>query len=392
MRSIALASNTHWVGVLNPTLRVFDVFMPTAHGTTYNAYLVQGEKTAVIDTVHETFTDEFIEKIGQHVALDKIDYLVVNHTELDHAGSIARFLELAPQAKVVSSRAANQFLKAILNRDFDSIIVNDGDTLELGGKTLRFVLAPFWHWPDTMFTYAVEDKILFSCDGFGSHFCDERMFNDRVDDFWYDFKFYFDHIMRPFADKILAGVAKVKQLELKAIAPSHGPILRSDLWRYVAAYENWSENAQSQECSLAVIYVSAYSNTKKMAEAIAKGAIGTGAKVKLFDATALDLASIQDELETVKGLIFGSPTINGDALAPVWNVINAIPLLANRNKAAATFGSYGWSGEATKLMDERLKGLKLKVTMPPFKVNFVPTAEDLTRAEAFGAEFASQLC
>lgn len=392
MRSMSLAPNTHWVGVLNPTLRVFDVFMPTAHGTTYNAYLLQGEKTAVIDTVHEKFTDEFIEKISRHVAMDKIDYLVVNHTELDHAGSIARFLELAPQAKVVSSRAANQFLKAILNRDFDALIVNDGDTLDLGGKTLRFILAPFWHWPDTMFTYDLDDRILFSCDGFGSHFCDERMFNDRVDDFWYDFKFYFDHIMRPFADKILAGVTKVKQLELRMIAPSHGPILRNDLWRYVSAYEEWSRNAQTQERSLAVVYVSAYGNTKKMAEAIAKGATSAGAKVKLFDATTLDLAGIQDELETVKGLVFGSPTINGDALAPVWNVINAIPLLANRNKVAATFGSYGWSGEATKLMDERLKGLKLKVTLPPLKVNFVPTAEDLTKAEAFGEEFAHQLC
>ncbi|MGE5653790.1 MAG: FprA family A-type flavoprotein [Bacillota bacterium] len=391
MRSISLANNIHWVGVLNPTLRVFDVFMPTAHGTTYNAYLVKGDKTAIIDTVHEKFTEEFVERISQHTALNKIEYLVVNHTELDHAGSIARFLELAPQAKVVSTRAANQFLKAILNRDFDALIVNDGDTLDLGGKTLQFVVAPFWHWPDTMFTYAAEDHVLFSCDGFGSHFCDERMFNDRVDDFWYDFKFYFDHIMRPFADKILAGVAKVKQLELKVIAPSHGPILRSDLWRYVTAYEEWSISAQAVERSLAVIYVSAYSNTKKLAEAIAKGAMGTGAKVKLFDATALDLATIQDELETARGLIFGSPTINGDALAPVWNVINAIPLLANRGKAAATFGSYGWSGEATRLMDERLKGLKLKVTMPPFKVNFVPTAEDLAKAEAFGADFANSL-
>jgi flavorubredoxin len=392
MHSVSLTKDITWVGVMNPTLRFFDVFIPTAHGTTYNAYLVKGEKTALIETVHENFTEEFLAKVSQQIPLDQIDYLVVNHTELDHAGSISRFLEAAPQAQVVSTRAANQFLKAILNRDFNARIVNDGDSLELGaGKTLTFVVSPFWHWPDTMFTYAVEDKVLFSCDGFGSHFCDERMFNDRCENFWDDFKLYYDHIMRPFADKILAGVAKVEQLEIKMIAPSHGPVLREDPWRYVEAYKQWSEAAQPQDRSLAVIYVSAYGNTKKLAEAIAQGALSTGAKVKLFDATALDLATAQDELETVKGLVFGSPTINGDALLPVWNVINAIPLLANRGKFAATFGSFGWSGEATKLMDERLKGLKLKVNMAPLKVNFVPTADDLAKAEAFGAEFANQI-
>lgn len=378
-----------WVGVMDASLRVFDIFIPASQGTTYNSYLLRGsEKIALIESAHGRFTEQFLEKVRSLVPLEKIDYLIVNHTEPDHSGSIGRLLQLAPQIQVIASRGAATFLRAQLNREFSCRVVSDGETLSLGDKTLRFVMSPFWHWPDTMFTYWEEGKLLFSCDGFGSHFADERMFNDLTDDFWVEFQSYYDHIMRPFADKILAGCAKVRELELAMICPSHGPILRSDIWRYVDAYEEWSKEALMRPMTAAVVYVSAYGNTKKLAEAVADGVRRTGGTVKMIDAAKISLAEAQHELEHVQVVFFGSPTINGDAVLPVWNAINSTPLLAGRGKmAAACFGCYGWSGEACGQMIERLKGLRYKVNPEPFKVNFVPTPEDLEKASTWAADY-----
>lgn len=389
LRAMPIIKDLSWVGVLDASLRVFDIFIPASQGSSYNSYLLRGsEKNAIIEGVHGRFTEQFLEKIQSEMPLDKIDYLIVNHTEPDHSGAIARLLEAAPQIEIVASRGAATFLRAQLNREANCRIVSEGDTLSLGDKTLRFMMVPFWHWPDTMFTYWEEEKILFPCDGFGSHFADERMFNDIADDFWMEFSSYYDHIMRPFADKILAGCEKVRALELQMICPSHGPILRSDIWRYVDAYEEWSRKALLKPQSAAVIYTSAYGNTRRLAEAVAEGVRNSGGTVKLLDAAAISLHDAQAELESVQVIFFGSPTINGDAVLPIWNAISATPLLAGRGKmSAACFGSYGWSGEACGQMIERLKGLRYNVNPVPFKVNFVPTGEDLQKASEWAADF-----
>jgi flavorubredoxin len=208
-KSIKVVDQVHWVGVRHADLKVFDDLFPTHNGTTYNAYLIQGtSKTALIDTVKAPFTDEFFAKVGEHVAPEKIDIVVVNHTEPDHSGAVAALLDKNPDLVVYCSKAGENFLKQLLNRPFNARVVADGDEIDLGGKTLKFLLAPYLHWPDTMFTYLVEDQVLFPCDAFGAHYCpDDHLFDDELPDFSADFHFYFDCIMRPFKDKIREAVA-----------------------------------------------------------------------------------------------------------------------------------------------------------------------------------------
>ncbi len=380
------------VGTLNAALRRFDVIMETKYGTTYNSYVLQGEKTAIIDGGHGKFIDLFLSKVREAVDPAKVDYIIVNHTEPDHSGSVSALLEICPNAQVVSTKIAAKWLREIMNHDFNSRTVEDGEEIDLGGRTLRFMIQPFWHWPDTMFTYVPEDKILFSCDGFGAHYCDERMYDDLVDADLYhtEFKNYYDAIMRPFADKIYDGVQCVKALDLEMICPSHGPILRRDPHTNVAQYEEWSDAQRKAQNKVAILYASAYGNTKRMAESIAEG-VSKHADVVVIDLAEAGAGGVRDALESSKAALFGSCTINGDALEPVWAALSLYALVNRRGKIGGAFGSYGWSGEAIGMIEERLKGLRVKVVETGLKFNFVPTEENLAQCRAFGEEFAKTL-
>ena len=390
-QSLKIKDGLYWVGTLNPTLRVFDVIMKTEYGTTYNSYLIVDEKVALIDVNRDAFTDVFLGKIGEVIDPAKIDYVIIQHTEPDHTGSLARLLDLCPKAQVISTKIGAKWLREMLNRDFNSRTIEDGEEISLGNRTLRFMTVPFWHWPDTMFTYMPEDKILFPCDGFAAHFCDERMYDDLVDAGPYEEERldYYDAIMRPFADKIYEGVQRVKGLEIEMILPSHGPMIRNPK-TVIDLYERLSDANRKSAGDIAIIYASAYGNTRRMAEAIAEGA-GKLAKVSLFDAGTAEPAKIRDALESSTGVIFGSCTINGDALAPIWNVLSLFPLVNRKGKTGAAFGSFGWSGEAVGMIEERMKGLRLKVVESGLKFCFVPTENDLAKCRAFGQTFAEGL-
>ncbi|OHB98040.1 MAG: MBL fold metallo-hydrolase [Planctomycetes bacterium RIFCSPLOWO2_12_38_17] len=392
MQTLEVKKGIHWVGVLNATLRVFDVVFETRFGTTYNSYLILAEKPTLIDCVHEKFTPEYLNKLRSLINLKDICYIVVNHTEMDHSGALGHLLKEATNAQVISTRTAALFLKNILHRDFKEKVVEDGEEISLGNKKLKFIHAPYWHWPDTMFTYLEEDRILFPCDGFATHFCDERMFDDRLDDFSEDFRHYYEHIMGPYRKKVLEAIEKLKKLDIQLIAPSHGPILRTDPRKYINAYKDWSTpKKDTGKKQILIYYASMYGNTKKMAEAVAKGATTINTEVKLIDAANASPEFMRCEIECADGILFGSPTINGDALMPLWDIIDIMFSVNVKGKKCATFGTYGWSGEATKLMDERLKGLKLNIVQSPLKVNFVPTDEDLRKCSIFGYEFAKSL-
>ena len=394
MRPVEIAEGVHWVGALDPQLRVFDIIMKADHGTTYNAYLITGgDKIAVVDTVKAPFYEEFKENLGSLVDMKDIDYIIVNHTEPDHSGSLAKFLEDAPKAKVVCSRQCKNFVLNILNRDVDPMLVTHGDTLDLGkGVELSFVHAPFLHWPDTMFTYLEKEGVLFPCDFLGAHYCDDRLFDDLVDDYHYSFEYYYLVIFRPFKKYVLEAIDKIKDFDIKVICPSHGPMLRADPWSCVEKYKKWSSVPEpTDEKALLVFYASAYGNTAKLAESIAEGARSEGAKATVMDITATDLMMMIDRIEAAQGIAVGSATINGDAVEPVWNLLSNLATLSLKGKVGASFGSYGWSGEAPKLIAERLKGLKFKVEEEPFRVNLVPTDEDLEKAEEFGKRVAQRL-
>jgi len=394
MLPVKIAGGVHWVGALDPQLRVFDIIMKADHGTSYNAYLITGgEKVAVVDAVKAPFYEEYIENIRSLVDPKDISYVVVNHTEPDHSGSLARLLKDAPAAKVVCDRQCKNFVKNILNKDVDPMLVQDKDVLDLGkGVELSFVHAPFLHWPDTMFTYLKKEGILFSCDFLGAHYCDDRLFDDLIDEYHYTFEYYYSVIFRPFKKYVLEAIAKIDDLDIKVICPSHGPVLRSDPRSCIEKYREWSSvPVPGDKKTLLVLYASAYGNTAMLAEKIAKGARAGGAKATVMDAAATELVVMIDRIEAADGIAVGSATINSDAVEPVWCLLSHLATLNLKGKVGASFGSYGWSGEAPKLIAERLKGLKLKVDEEPFRVNLVPTKQDLKEAEEYGRRIAKAL-
>ncbi len=388
-----VTNNVFWVGVRHAELEIFDELFPTHNGTTYNSYVVRGEqKTALIDTVKAPFTDEFFDKIEASVGLDQVDLVVVNHTEPDHSGALIRLLEKRPDLPVYCSRPAQNFLGQLLNKPFNAQVVSDGDEIDLGGRTLRFFLAPYLHWPDTMFTYLVEDAMLFSCDAFGAHYCARKLFDDEIPDFSHDFHFYFDCIMRPFKDKVRVAVAKVDALELKMICPSHGPIRRIDPRAVVDSYRRWSALPPEQPKPRALMLtMSAHGNTHSMATSIREEL-----EEKNFNVIELRLcemrdSDLRDELELADLVLVGTSTINRDAPPQAWHAMSLFSLVTPKAKIAAAFGSFGWSGEAVKLVEERLKGLRFKLPIPGLTLRFTPTEDNLRECREFADQLAAQV-
>ena len=397
MNALEVTKDIYWVGALDPNLRIFDIIMYTPFGTTYNSYVVRGsEKTAVFETVKEKFFDEYLERLHSlHIDIEKIDYIVVDHTEPDHAGCIGKLLEIAKNAKVVGSPAAIGFLKEIINRDFEYITVGDGDSLSLGNKTLSFISTPFLHWPDSIYTYVEEDKLLITCDSFGSHYSSEAVFNDlneNEENYREALKYYFDAIMGPFKPYVLNAIDKIKDLQIDVICPGHGPVLRDDPLSIVNQYKEWSLPEKAPEIpEVTICYVSAYGYTQSVAKKIEEGInSSTNYKVNMYDVIHHDMNDILSSIGKSEGIIFGTPTINGDALKPIWDLLINLNPLVHGGKVASVFGSHGWSGEGVPNVEDRLKQINLDL-YPSMKFNFKPSENDLNFAYKFGESFAQKI-
>ena len=390
-----ISKDVKWIGILDPGLVTFDVVMETQYGTTYNSYFIDADKKTIIETSKEGFKDTYLDKVKRVVDFEDIEYIVLNHTEPDHSGNLTHLLDLAPQATVVGSRSAINFLTHMVDKDFKKLIVKDGDTLDLGNKTLKFIGAPFLHWPDTMYTYLVEDKLLFTCDSFGCHYCDERMFDDLIEDFDDAFKYYFDVILKPFSNYMLQAIDKIKDLEIDTICPGHGPILRSDWKKYVDWSKELSESTEEpKDLKVFIPYVSAYGNTRKIAEKIAEGIKMASDKieVEIMDIEMAELDEIEDKVYNSSAFIIGTPTINQNTLLPIYKLLAVINPIRSKGKLAGAFGSYGWSGEAVKIVQENLKNLKLKVyNEEGLRVTFVPCEKSDAKAIEYGLGFGKQL-
>ncbi|GFR34356.1 MBL fold metallo-hydrolase [Thermobrachium celere] len=367
MPAVELKKGVYWVGVKNPELRVFDIIMTTKKGTTYNSYLIVDEKITLIDTVKDGYQDEFLKNIKSIIGDKKIDYLVVHHTEPDHSGSLRKIFETYEDIVVYASKPALINIREITNMNFNGVEAKE--ELNIGDRTLKFISAPFLHWPDTIFTYSEKDKILFTCDAFGCHYCDENsIFNDEVGDFSDEFRYYYDVIMGPFKKYVVSAIEKIKNIDFDMVCTSHGPVLRRDVNKYIDLYEKWSrEGIYEEEKSAVVAYVSAYGYTKQIAEAITNGLKENGVNVYLYDISESNLSEIVDKIERSKALLVGSPTINQDAVKPVWDLLSLICPINNRGKIATAFGSYGWSGEAVPMLIDRLKGLKFNTEIEGLK-------------------------
>lgn len=380
-----------WVGALDFDIRTFDVVMYTEYGTTYNSYVVKGsEKTVLIEAAKGKFFEEHLERLNDITTPEKIDYLVVNHTEPDHTGSIEKLLDINPNMTIIGSAFAIKFLKEITNKDFKSKIVKDGEEISLGNKTLTFLSVPFLHWPDSMYTYIKEDKTLFTCDSFGCHYCDEKVFNDLIEgDFLDAYKYYFDCIMGPFKDYIKNALDKIKDLEIETICPGHGPVLRTDIEKYVKYYEEWCKNDKIDE--IVIGYVSSYGYTKVLAEEVFKGVEASGIKAKLYDLETADKEEVLSNIGVAKGLLIGTPTIADDTLPPIWNILVSLNANVHKGLKAGVFGSYGWNGAGITNVEGRFKQLKFKMPVESLKITLNPSLEQKEQAYNFGKEFANNI-
>ena len=399
--AVAIAPDVHWVGALDPDLREFDIILRTPNGTSYNAYVVRGsEGVAVIDTVKAEFSGDFFARLWSCCRPDEIRAIVLNHLEPDHTGALPELLKAAPQATIYLSFPALKMLKGLVKDGLEDsrIVAVDEDTrVELGGRSLRFLYTPYLHWPDTQCTWIEEDGLLFSGDVFGAHFCDPRLFNDRVGDFQFSFDYYYQHIMRPFREHVLTALGLIEALPLKLIAPAHGPVLRNSPMTYVDRYRQLATPlltcaSGEREKSVLVFYISAYGNTARMAHAIRDGAEGVdGIRVSVYDLAGSNPDLFVDLIEAADAIVVGSPTINGDAVKPVWDLLSSLAQVKVKGKLGAVFGSFGWSGEAVPLVEDRLRGLKVRLPLPGLKVKLIPSDEELASCAALGRDLAGHL-
>lgn len=399
MSAAKIVDGIYSVGIQNPNMRVFDIVMTTESGTTYNSYIVKGsEKTALIETCHEGFFELYLDNIREVCPLEQIDYIVMNHNEPDHSGSMAKLLELMPNAKLVSSIAGANYLKNITNRcDLDVHKVKDGEEIDLGGKTLTFLSAPNLHWPDSMFTYVKEDNVLFTCDFLGCHYCEPYTFDKNIAyPKAYDaaLALYYAAIFGPFASFVRKGLEKIQALPQKPefICTSHGPVLTREgrMDEVIARYTEWSAPVVNEVPLIPVFYTSAYGNTAKLAEKIREGILEVkpDADCQTYDIIEHDMGQLHALVNRCNAFAVGSPTLNRDAVPPVWMLLAGIDAINAAKKPVAVFGSYGWTGEAVGNIQNRLMGLKMNVFEDGFKVTFVPSKEDLENAKEFGKSFA----
>lgn len=389
MSSLQISNHAWWVGAKDPGLRVFDIVMPTQYGTTYNAYLVKGQKVALIDTVKKEFTEEYFANITSIVPLESIEYLIVNHTEPDHSGAISELLKRCPKIQIVCAGAALPFVKNVLNDETPLTAAKDDMVIDLGGASLVFKMMPYMHWPDTMMEYCPEDKILYSCDGFATHLSEDSMFDTEVkEDLPHEMKYYFDAIMRPFTGYIRRNLPKLDKFDIETIAPSHGPILRKYAKQFVQSYKDWSADKAATSPQVTIFYVSNYGNTGVLADTIEKELSGTGLNTELVEITSCPTERAQELIEKSSAVLIGTPTFNGDAPKPVWDLMNLFSTVYSIGKKAAVFGSYGWGGEGTKLIAERLASMKLKVYPEPFRARLIPSKSEMSEARNFAGKVA----
>jgi flavorubredoxin len=391
---LPITSDVSWIGVLDPGLITFDIVMETKYGTTYNSYFINADKKTVVETTKEKFWPTYLDKIKQVTDPADIEYIIVDHTEPDHSGNVRNLLAVAPNATVVGSGNAIKFLRDQTGHDFKSLVVKTGDTLDLGNKTLHFINAPNLHWPDTIYTWLEEDQILFTCDSFGSHFSHEAMFDDAVGDFDDAFTYYFDAILRPFSKYMIQAVEKIKPLDIKVICPGHGPILRSNWKKYVDLSLKYSTTAiaMPQEKNILIAYVSAYENTTLLAQKIAEGLRQScDFNIDICDIESMHFSKLEDKIAHCSGIIVGSPTINQNILPQIYQLFSAINPIRDKGKLGAAFGSYGWSGEAVKMIEANFTLLKLKVFEQNVMVKFKPHEPEFAKCIDFGKAYADKM-
>ena len=398
---IKITNDVSWIGIRDFDITTFDVVMTTEYGTTYNSYFINADKKAIVETSKLKFWDAYREKILSVVDPKEIEYIILNHTEPDHCGNLANLLQLAPNAKVVASAVAIRNLHDLFDTKFEYITVKDGDTLSLGNKTIKFYDAVNLHWPDTIYSYLEEDKILFTCDSFGAHYCNERIFDDEIggdlsenSDYGKAFKYYFDVILKPFSKFYIKAIDKISNFDIKYIATGHGPVIRQNIKEIMAhskALATEYINAPSKKYVF-IPYVSAYGNTAAIANNIAEG-IKTGGdfEVEVLDIEQIPLGEIDAKITRAAAIIIGSPTINQNILVQLYKLFAVVNPIRDKGKLCSAFGSYGWSGESRNIIPSTLKNLKLDFFGDGMFIKFSLNQNKKEECVEFGKAFANEL-
>ena len=394
--SFNIKENITWVGKIDWELRRFHGEEYSTHrGSSYNSYLVKDEKTALIDTVWAPFAKEFVRNLKQMGSLSSIDFVIANHGEPDHSGALPELMREIPGKPIYCTDNAVKSLKSQYHQDWNFQLVRTGDKLSLGNKELIFVEAPMLHWPDSMFCYLTGDNILFSNDAFGQHYASELMFNDLVDqaELYQECLKYYANILTPFSRLVDRKIKEVVGLNLPVdmICTSHGIIWRKDPLQIVNKYLEWANDYQENQ--ITIIYDTMWNSTRKMAEAIAEGirqADDTIA-VKLFNSSRSDKNDIISEVFKSKAVLAGSSTINKGILSHLAGILEEIRGLAFKNKKAAAFGSYGWSGESVKMITEKLREGGFEIVNEGLREMWNPDQQGRENCINFGKAFASLL-
>ncbi len=383
-------NNVSWVGKIDWELEAFHGNeYSTHHGSTYNSYLIEEEKTVLMDGVWLPFADEFVTNLESEIDLSKIDYIVMNHGEVDHSGSLPALMEKIPNTPIYCSANAVKSLKGQYKQDWDFHVVKTGDSLDLGnGKKLIFVEMQMLHWPDSMASYLTGDNILFSNDAFGQHYANEGLFNDLVDQcvLMQEAMKYFANILNPFNPMLRKKLEEIMALNLTIdiIATSHGVIWRDNPMQIVEKYSEWA--ADYQENQITIIYDTMWNSTKRLAEKIAEGVSleDPDVVVKAFNITKSDENDLITEIFKSKTVVLGSPTFYNSAMPSMIGFIHLAKAMKFKGKKAATFGSYGWSGEAQKVLAEKIEDAGFEVIEENLRTMWVPGKEQEDEAIAFG--------
>ncbi len=393
---IEITANVYWVGKTDWELRKFHGEEYSTHrGSSYNSFLIHDQKTALIDTVWLPFASQFIEKLKAQIDLNSIDYVIANHAEMDHSGALPELMRAIPGKPVYCTANGLKSLKGHYHQDWDFRVVKTGDRLSLGSRELVFIEAPMLHWPDTMMEYLTGDAMLFSNDAFGQHYATESLFNDLVDqsELFEEAIKYYANILTPFSPLVTRKINEVVALDLplSAICPSHGVIWRKEPLQIVRKYLEWADGYQENQVT--IVYDTMWNGTRRLAEAIAGGikTADEGLTVKLFNIARSDINDVVTEIFRSKGILLGSPTINRGILAAMASLLEMITGLKFKKKKAAAFGSYGWSGECTKVLNDGLERAGFDIIQEPFSALWQPDADELDRAAKFGGEFAEKL-
>ncbi|MHB8068482.1 MAG: FprA family A-type flavoprotein [Desulfobaccales bacterium] len=391
--TVELAPGVYWVGAVDWNIRDFHGYL-TEDGSTYNAYLIIDEKITLIDTVKKEFLPEMLARVAEIVPLEKISYIVSNHVEMDHSGGLPETVRRVQPDKIFCSPQGKAGLSRHYKQDWPFVEVRTGDQVSLGRRTLTFLETPMLHWPDSMMTYLKEEELLFSSDAFGAHLASSERFDDQLPDYPEDYahqlKKYYANILMPFGTLITQLFDKIAKLGLtfKIIAPDHGLIYRRHPEWVLSLYQKWA--AGVPEPKALVIYDTMWHSTEMLAQEFIQGLTDAGVEAQLHHLRSTHISDIITEVLDAGLLLVGSPTLNNTIFPTVGQFLTYLKGLRPKNKAAAAFGSFGWSGEAVKLINQELEAMKLKLVHEGFKVKYIPDPEELAAARKLGKQLAKE--